>query len=82
MSMAAVALLIAILVALDPRVRQGVNDLLKNGKLSSDVARMNSEAHGMAAIVMASAREQSLNNASLAVFVAVATGLVVAMLRL
>ena len=81
-SLAGVTVLVATLVALDPRVRDGAQQLVKHGALSADVSRMNAEVHSMASVVMVSAREQSLDHRTLVVFVLVATGLVVAMLRL
>jgi len=82
MSVTAVAILVATLVALDPRVRDGARQLMKHGALSADVSRMNAEVHSMASVLMVSAREQSLDHRTLVIFVLVATGLVVAMLRL
>lgn len=82
MSMAAVVILVTVLIALDPRVRDSARDLVRSGVQSADVSRINAEAHGMAGVLMTSAHEQGLDHASLLVFVVVATGLVVAMLRL
>jgi hypothetical protein len=82
MSVAAVAILVAVLVALDPRVRDSAAQLMKHRALSAGGSRMNADMHAMASVLMVSAREQSLDHTSLVVFVIVAAGLVVAMLRL
>ena len=82
MSMAALAILLAVLAAIDPRVRDHVTGVLRKDTLSADVARMKAETHDAVAIARWSARERGLDHAALAVFVVVATGLVVAMLRL
>ena len=81
--MAALVILLAVLAAIDPRVRDHVkNVVLRKDTLSADVARMNAEAHDAVAVARFTAREHGLDHAALAVFVVVATGLVVAMLRL
>ena len=83
MSMAALVILLAVLAALDPRIRAHArNVLLRKDTVSADVSRMNAEAHDAVAVIRWSAREHGLDHAALAVFVVVATGLVVAMLRL
>jgi hypothetical protein len=82
MSLAALTILVTVLIAIDPRVRDSARDLLKSGSRSADVARINADAHGMVSVLRTSAEEQGLDHASLVVFVVVATGLVVAMLRL
>jgi hypothetical protein len=81
-SMTALVILLAVLAAIDPRVRDHVTGALRTDTLSADVARMNAEAHDAVKTVRWSAREHGLDHAALAVFVVVATGLVVAMLRL
>ena len=80
--MAALAILLAVLAALDPRIRDHVTGALRKDTFSADVARMNAEAHDAVKTVRYSAREHGLDHAALGVFVVVATGLVVAMLRL
>ena len=83
MSMAALVILLAVLAALDPRIREHAKSvLLHKDTLSADVSRMNAEAHDAVSVVRWSAREHGLDHAALGVFVVVATGLVVAMLRL
>lgn len=82
MSMAALVVLLAALAAIDPRVRDHVTGALRKDTLSADVARMNAQAHDAVTVARYTAREHGLDHAALAVFVVVATGLVVAMLRL
>jgi len=83
MSMAALVILLTVLAALDPRIREhGKSMLLHKDTVAADVSRMNAEAHDAVSVVRWSAREHGLDHAALAVFVVVATGLVVAMLRL
>ena len=55
---------------------------MRKDTVAADVARMNAEAHDTVKSLRYSAREHGLDHAALAVFVVVATGLVVAMLRL
>jgi hypothetical protein len=82
-SMAALVILLAVLAAIDPRIREHAKSvLLRKDTLSADVSRMNAEAHDAVAVVRWSAREHGLDHAALALFVVVATGLVVAMVRL
>jgi hypothetical protein len=82
MSMAALVILLTVLAAIDPRVRDHVTGVFRTHTLSADVARMNAEAHDAVTVARVTAREHGLDHAALAVFVVVATGLVVAMLRL
>jgi hypothetical protein len=82
MSMAALAILLATLAAIDPRVRDHVDGALRKDTLAADVAKVHAQANDAVTVMKVSAREHGLDHASLAVFVVVATGLVVAMLRL
>ena len=82
MSMAALVILLTVLAAIDPRVREHVTGVLRKDTLSADVARVNAEARDAVKVARVTAREHGLDHAALAVFVVVATGLVVAMLRL
>jgi hypothetical protein len=82
LSMAALVILVTALAAIDPRVREHVTGVLRKDTLAADVARMNAGAHDAVAVARVTAREHGLDHAALAVFVVVATGLVVAMLRL
>jgi hypothetical protein len=81
-SMAALVILVTALAAIDPRVRDHVQGVLRKDTLRADVARVNAETRSLVKTVKWSARERGLDHAALAVFVVVATGLVVAMLRL
>ena len=83
MSMAALVILLTLLAAIDPRIREHAkNVFMRKDTVAADVARMNAEAHDTVKSLRYSAREHGLDHAALAVFVVVATGLVVAMLRL
>ena len=82
MSMAALVILLTVLAAIDPRVRDHVTGVLRKDTLAADVSRMNADARSAVKVARWSAREHGLDHAALAVFVVVATGLVVAMLRL
>ena len=82
MSMAALVILLAALAAIDPRVREHVTGVLRKDSVAADVSRMNADARSAVKVARWSAREHGLDHAALAVFVVVATGLVVAMLRL
>jgi hypothetical protein len=78
----AVALLLTALVALDPRVRGHVRDLLRKDALSADVSTMRRQMRDVSSVLMTTARDRSLDHAPVVVFVAVSSVLVVAMLRL
>jgi hypothetical protein len=83
MSMAALVILLTVLAALDPRIREHAKSVFtRKDTVAADVARMRAEAHDTLAVAKWSAREHGLDSAAMAVFVVVATGLVVAMLRL
>jgi hypothetical protein len=82
-SMAALVILLAALAAIDPRVRDHVRGVvLRKDTLAADVARVNADAHNVVTFFSDATHEHGLNHAALGVFVVVATGLVVAMLRL
>jgi hypothetical protein len=81
-SMAALVILLAALAAIDPRVRDHVKGVLRKDTLAADVARVNADAHNAVTFVSDATYEHGLHHAALGVFVVVATGLVVAMLRL
>ena len=80
--MAALVVLVAALAAIDPRVREHVTGVMRKDTLAADVARVKGEARDAVTVARHTAREHGLAHAALAVFVVVATGLVVAMLRL
>ncbi|HZI81618.1 MAG TPA: hypothetical protein VFD69_18990 [Vicinamibacterales bacterium] len=81
--MTALVILLTVLAALDPRIREHAkNVFMRKDTLAADVARVRAEAHDAVAVARWSARERGLDTAALAVFVVVATGLVVGTLRL
>jgi hypothetical protein len=83
MSMAALVILLAVLVALDPRLRDHAQRVvMRKDTLAADVGRMKADTRDTVATLRWSARERGLDSAALAVFIVVATGLVVGMLRL
>ena len=82
-SMAALVILLTVLVALDPRLRDHAESvLMRKDTVAADVARMSHNTRDAVDTLRWSARERGLDSASLAVFIVVATGLVVGMLRL
>lgn len=82
-SMAALVILLAVLVALDPRLRDHAERVvMRKDTIAADVARMKADTRETISTVRWSAQEHGLDSAALAVFIVVATGLVVGMLRL
>ncbi len=81
-SIAAPIVLLTVLVAIDTRVRDHVVGMVRDDRWSSDVASMNAELRNVASVIATTAREQSLDNAPMAVFAVAGTALVLAMLRL
>ena len=82
-SMAALVILLAVLVALDPRLREHAHRAVsRKDTIAADVSRANADTREAVATLRWAARERGLDQAALAVFVVVATGLVVGMLRL
>ena len=69
------------LVSIDNRVRMRVEAAV-HGDLSSDVRTATSMANDVAGIILVAARDQSVENAPMVVFVFAATVLVLGMLRL
>jgi hypothetical protein len=80
-SSAALVLLLVGLVAVDTRVRMRVEAALQSD-LSSDVRTATAMANDVAGIILIAARDQSIENAPMVVFVFAATVLVLGMLRL
>jgi hypothetical protein len=78
---AALIILLVGLVAIDNRVRMRVEAAVQ-GDLSSDVRAATSMANEVAGIILVAARDQSIENAPMVVFVFAATVLVLGMLRL
>lgn len=82
-SMAALVILLAVLIAIDPRLREHAHSVvMRKDTIVADVSRMNADTRDTMATLRWSAREHGLDQAALAVFIVVATGLVVGMLRL
>ena len=81
--MAALVILLAVLVALDPRLRDHAQRVVsRKDTIAADVSRANADTRDAVATLRWAARERGLDQAALAVFIVVATGLVVGMLRL
>ena len=82
-SMTALVILLAVLVAIDPRLRDHAHSVvMRKDAIAADVSRVNADTRDAVATLKWSAREHGLDHAALAVFIVVATGLVVGMLRL
>ena len=82
-SLTALVILVAALVALDPRLRDHARSaVMRKDTIAADVARMKADAHDTVTTLKWSAEERGLDSAALAVFIVVATGLVAGMLRL
>jgi hypothetical protein len=80
-SSAALIILMIALVAIDRRVRERV-ELAVQGDLSSDLRSGTAMAGEVAGVIVTAARDQSIENAPMVVFVFAATVLVLGMLRL
>lgn len=81
MSAFGLLVLIAILVAFDPRVRDRVHTTVAHAGAEETAASMTTTAGEVATAVLQSARDQSLDHAPLLVFGAAAAVLVTFMLR-
>jgi hypothetical protein len=81
-SAAALVVLLVGLVAIDDRVRERVQTVIRTGDVSSSVGSVTAMAGDLADVLIMAARDQSLDHAPLAVFVVAATALVLAMLKL
>lgn len=82
-SLTALVILVATLVALDPRLRDHAKSVvMRKDTIAADVSRMKADTHDTVATLRWSASERGLDSAALAVFIVVATGLVAGMLRL
>lgn len=80
-SASALLLLLATLVAVDPRVRDQLSLRVGGGGASSEIARAGSEIRNVATVLVQAARDQSLEHAPLMIFALGATVLVLFMLR-
>lgn len=81
-SAGALAVLLIGLVSIDDRVRQRVVSVVENGEVSSSVGAVSRAVGDVTGIILLAARDHSIDNAPMAVFVVAATALVLAMLRL
>lgn len=82
-SVTALVILVAALVALDPRLRDYAKSaVMRKDTIAADVSRMKADAHDNMTTLRWLAAEKGLDSAALAVFIVVATGLVAGMLRL
>jgi hypothetical protein len=79
-SMSAVALLLMMLVTIDPRVREQVSGVW-SGQGSPAVASISSQMHEVTSVVLSAARDRGIDNAPLMIFALAATVLVLFMLR-
>ncbi len=77
---AALAIVIAVLVLFDPRVRHSFADLATDAP-SAEFAQVGSGVFALASIVVTAVREQSIANAPLMIFVVIATVLMLFMVR-
>ncbi len=81
-SAGALTVLLIGLVAIDDRVRERIVSVVENGEVSSSVGSVTRTVSDVTGILLLAARDQSIDNAPMAVFVVAATALVLAMLRL
>ena len=84
LSIAAVMLLVGILVAFDPRVREQVNTLVgrDGGRTAATAATATSVVTDMGSALVQAAKDQSIEHAPLLIFGAGAAVLVIFMLRM
>ena len=80
MSVAALAVLITILAAMDERMRKEVM-LRVNGDASAQIASATATVNSLAAVVIDAVRDQSIEHAPLVIFVLLAGVLLLFMLR-
>jgi hypothetical protein len=80
MSVAALAVLITILAAMDERMRKEVM-LRVNGDPSAQIASATATVNSLAAVVIDAVRDQSIEHAPLVIFVLLAGVLLLFMLR-
>jgi hypothetical protein len=80
-SLGALALLLIALVSIDGKLRERVTDVLTSPPGSVEIAGFGDQVARVSAVVYLSARDQSVEHAPLVIFGAVATVLVLFMLR-
>jgi len=81
-SVAALVILLAVLVAVDGRVRDQVVGMVSHDAWSSDASRVQAQLRSVTSVILRTAKDQSIDHAPLVVFVVAGTALVLAMLRL
>ena len=79
-SLCAVLLLLAMLVTIDPRVREQMSGVWTSSGASA-VTSVSTQVRSVSSIVLSSARDHSIDNAPLMIFALAATVLVLFMLR-
>jgi hypothetical protein len=80
-SMGALALLLIALLSIDGKLRERVTDVLTTPPGSVEIVGYGSQVARVSAVVYGAARDQSVEHAPLVIFGAVATVLVLFMLR-
>ena len=80
-SVAALTVLLGVLVSVNDRVRQQVSVRLTEGHASQEMGQLAGKARDLGGVVFNVARDQSIENAPLVVFVLAACVLVAFMLR-
>ena len=80
-SVGALGVLIAMLAAFDPRVREQISLRVSAGQPAAQVANAEATVRNLASVVFTAAREQSIEHAPLVIFVLLATVLFLFMLR-
>jgi hypothetical protein len=81
LSIGALGVLLVTLISVDERVRQRVAGLLTSTPDSSDLVDAGAQLHDISAVLLAAARDQSIEHAPLLVFAAAAIVLVLCMVR-
>ena len=80
-SIGALVLLLVALVSIDDRVRERVTSMLTTPPSSAEIVGVGEQISDMSHVVMKAARDQSIDHAPLMIFAAVATVLVLFMVR-
>jgi hypothetical protein len=80
-SVGALAMLLAVLVSVDDRVRQQVSLGLTPGTAQAELRGAGAQAHDLAAVLIDAARHQSIEHAPMMIFVFAASVLFVCMFR-
>jgi hypothetical protein len=80
-SLCALLIIVATIVAFDGRVREQVELHVKSDQASSDMAVANAQVRRVAAVLVARAKQQSQQNAPMVIFLVVAGVLTIVMVR-